>query len=148
MWLSFSESVEDSSSEVVEVEHSEGSAEDAAVAVVEAFGGTVAGAGDGIVGDFVLPAFEGVAELVECRQAQCAGRNEPIGQAGGTGGSERSSKIAVRLHAGPPVEPDAGTVTLARSAVGVVLPPGFSGFVSQSQRLPLSSRASLSDKSR
>ena len=47
-----SESVEDSSSEVVEVEHSEGSAEEGA----EAFGGAVAGAGDKIVLDLVLPA--------------------------------------------------------------------------------------------
>ena len=77
----------------MEVEHSEGSAEDGAEAVVEALGGSVAGAGDKIVRDLVLPAFAGVAEFVEGRQSQRAGGGQPTRQAGGTGGSSRQGAI-------------------------------------------------------
>lgn len=74
---------------MAEVEHSEGSAEDGAEAVVEALGGAVAGAGDEVIRDFVLPAFQGVAELVECGQSQRAGGGEPFGETGGAGGGGR-----------------------------------------------------------
>lgn len=70
---------------MAEVEHSEGSAEDGAEAVVEALGGAIGGAGDEIIRDLVLSAFQGVAELVQRRQTQRAGCGQLFGHAGGCG---------------------------------------------------------------
>ena len=82
MWSRSAEEVEDTQAEMAEVEHAEGAAEDGAEAVVEAFGGAVAGTRDKIIRDLVLPSLQRVAELVEGGQTQRAGGGQPLCQAG------------------------------------------------------------------
>ena len=82
---------------MADVEHAKGTTEDRVEAVFEALGGAVAGTGDEIVRDLVLPAFEGVAELVEGGQAQRASGDHPFREADKAGGGSRERPVLEQL---------------------------------------------------